>query len=500
MAIACYLYGSDGLPEHKDIKYDIDLIDIEAAFLEGKLPKPVYIEFPPGLLETGIITKDESKTKCIKLLNGMYGDPQSALQFFKVYVNHMKEKGGYMQSRMDPSVLYKKNSDGVTTLIAVMHVDDTLLVGTKDAIEDYKTVVKDRFGYTEEGFHKHLGVWYQRLNDENGETIVVASMPDNINGIISTYEDHIGKEVKTSNTPGSPGLSMQKNEDETIDAKMYRRIVGQIMYVVCKILPEASNAARELARHFANPGKLHWVELGKLVGYLKKNREDIKLTYRKPKEMRVVVMSDSNFATNQDDRRSVSGGLHTLGGVLCNWLSKTQGLVTRSSTEAEYVAATLNASELKFMQMFLEEVFFVKTPGLILEDNMACIYLIRNKKVGERTKAIQVRMHWIREAFEKEEFNIDYVKTDQNESDIGTKNVDEKLQSKFSDRLRNGKLRIYQDWENIMKHFEVDGHQNGEAVVLDHGRQSDIPMNQVLSDDDTSRDNDEDLYYPVGDT
>ena len=36
-------------------------------------------------------------------------------------------------------------------------------------------------------------------------------------------------------------------------------------------------------------------------------------------------------------------------------------MVTRSSTEAEYVAAVLNASELKFMQMFLEKVFYVTT-------------------------------------------------------------------------------------------------------------------------------------------
>ena len=46
-------------------------------------------------------------------------------------------------------------------------------------------------------------------------------------------------------------------------------------------------------------------------------------------------------------------------------------------------------------------------------------------------------MHWIREAFEKEELTIDYVKSEENESDIMTKNVTEQLQKKFSERLRN---------------------------------------------------------------
>ena len=85
--------------------------------------------------------------------------------------------------------------------------------------------------------------------------------------------------------------------------------------------------------------------------------------------MRVGTLTDSNYGSP----KSVSGGIQTLGGSITNWLSKSQSMVTRSSTEAEYVAAVLNASELKFMQMFLNEVFYVTTPGIMLEDNMGCI-------------------------------------------------------------------------------------------------------------------------------
>ena len=64
----------------------------------------------------------------------------------------------------------------------------------------------------------------------------------------------------------------------------------------------------------------------------------------------------------------------------------------------------------------------------MLEDNMGCIFLIRNKQMGSRTNAIQIRMHWIREAFEIEELTVDYVKSEENESDIMTKHVTEHLQ------------------------------------------------------------------------
>jgi len=117
--------------------------------------------------------------------------------------------------------------------------------------------------------------------------------------------------------------------------------------------------------------------------------------------------------------------------------------------------------------MFLEEVFYVTTPGIMLEDNMGCIFLIRNKQMGSRTKAIQIRMHWIREAFEKEELTVDYVKSEENESDIMTKNVTEPFQEKFSKRLRNGTLRIYEQWNPNIHKLLVFRSLIGKPVMSD---------------------------------
>jgi hypothetical protein len=48
---------------------------------------------------------------------------------------------------------------------------------------------------------------------------------------------------------------------------MYRRIVDKIMFLVVKIFQEGANAARELARHFSNPGPMHWEKLERYVRY-----------------------------------------------------------------------------------------------------------------------------------------------------------------------------------------------------------------------------------------
>jgi hypothetical protein len=39
-------------------------------------------------------------------------------------------------------------------------------------------------------------------------------------------------------------------------------------------------------------------------------------------------MVDSNYATNIDDRGSVTGAIFTVGGAIMNWSSLTQGCVT----------------------------------------------------------------------------------------------------------------------------------------------------------------------------
>jgi hypothetical protein len=123
-------------------------------------------------------------------------------------------------------------------------------------------------------------------------------------------------------------------------------------------LIEGSNAAREFARQFGNPNDLHWLELGRFVAYLKCHQEEVKLTYLKPKALRFLSNVDSNYATDKETRRSVSGAIHTIGGTIVNWLSKTPQSVTLSSKEAEYVSLCTGAQETTFIQILLREIAF----------------------------------------------------------------------------------------------------------------------------------------------
>jgi hypothetical protein len=432
--------------------WTVECLDIEAAFLEGDIDEPIYIEFPDGMDDLGFVTTEEMQSNCIELRKSMYGNVDAALRFFRTLKEHLTVHIGMRNSQSDPCVFYLKDDDGKTRLIVASHVDDCIMVGPKHVIEQFKLDVKTRFNITDLGtLTKHLGIWYEWKKDDNGEKYIVATMPKLVKEIIESFEDHMGREAKISSVPGTPGetLPKAKEEEEALNPEKYRSIVGKIMYLVTKIFVEGSNPARELSKHFQKPIQEHWKELERFVGYLKGNETNIKITYRKPRELRPIAMVDSNYATNTDDRRSVTGAIFTVGGTVTNWISKTQGSVTLSSSEAEYVAIATAAQEVRFTQQLLGEIMTCINPAIIYEDNTGAIFLVKNQQVGQRTKHISIRAHFIRDLWSEGYLDVQFVRSEDNESDICTKNVTEKILTIFSPHIREGTLRCWRNWMEL---------------------------------------------------
>ena len=124
----------------------------------------------------------------------------------------------------------------------------------------------------------------------------------------------------------------------------------------------------------------------------------------------MIAFVDSNFATDVNDRRSTTGYIITLGGSIISWKSKKQGSTTLSSTEAEYVALSQCACELKFLVMSLKEIRKrIKLPIILREDNTGAIFLTNNDVMSQRTKHIDTRYHFVRELVAKGELIVKYI-------------------------------------------------------------------------------------------
>ena len=91
----------------------------------------------------------------------IYGNVDAALRFYRTYARHLIDEMGMTRSKVDACLFYLKDSKGQVQLISSCHVDDTLLVGTRESIDLFKELLKKRFKLKEMGtLKKHLGLIY----------------------------------------------------------------------------------------------------------------------------------------------------------------------------------------------------------------------------------------------------------------------------------------------------------------------------------------------------
>ena len=408
-------------------------LDVEAAFLEGKLAIPMYLLIPKIMVTLGFISEEDYEKSCIELGKGMYGNVDAALKFFIELTEILvSDAVGMTQSKADPCVFYKKDDNGFPICIVVATVDDCLIAGKPDDIKELMDQVESRFKITRDDEVKlHLGVTYDWKRDDDGNMMVTCTMVKKCKDIVDCFEKHVGAEVPVYSTPGKPHSVLSKNLEEVVDIDMYRSLVGKIMFFATKVGPTICHAVRDLAAHMSNPGKPHWEALRRLVGYMKGMK--LKgMALHKPNQLRNVSACDADYAKCPDTRKSIGGEIHTLGGCLTAFSSRGQNTVSMSSCESEYKSACSAAKEMKFQQMLLEEIAMVELPGIIFEDNRGTIFLVKNKQVSQRTKHIDVAAHFIREFCSSEigtgkvRGTIEKIDTKENPSDICTKNTDVK--------------------------------------------------------------------------
>ena len=107
-----------------------------------------------------------------------------------------------------------------------------------------------------------------------------------------------------------------------------------------------------------------------------------------------------------------------------------------SSTEVEYIAQTHAAKEGIWLRSFMKEIRGGEEKPLTIScDNQGAIVLAKDNKVHARTKHIDLRYHFIREAVEDGKIQVKYILMDDNISDIFTKHLPRPKFAKFMESL-----------------------------------------------------------------
>ena len=88
-----------------------------------------------------------------------------------------------------------------------------------------------------------------------------------------------------------------------------------------------------------SPKDSHWQE-GKIILRYVSGTKDFGIMYSTLENFKLIGYTDSDNGGSIDDRKSTSGYTFHFGTGVVSWDSKKQPIVTLSSAEAEYVAAT----------------------------------------------------------------------------------------------------------------------------------------------------------------
>jgi len=190
-------------------------VDIEAAFLNPTTSKPMFIEWPQGCVELGLITEKEKKEMVIRTDKGMYGSVDAAINWMRDFSNALTCGFNYeiRQSKADPCVFYHTR-DMELKMMIVIHVDDMIIAGEEPIVIKFKFDLKKHYTITDLGeLNVHLGVRYEWKTNENNERYLVSSMNEYANEIIKVYEDEFEK-TREFETPGYANEFIARNNEE----------------------------------------------------------------------------------------------------------------------------------------------------------------------------------------------------------------------------------------------------------------------------------------------
>ena len=111
-----------------------------------------------------------------------------------------------------------------------------------------------------------------------------------------------------------------------------------------------------------------------------------------------------------------------MGDSLVAWLSKKQGSISLSTTEAEYIAAVTYCTQVLWMIQTLEYLDLKYADPIPLHcDNTSAISVSKNPFLHSKTKHIPIKYHFLRDQVTNRVVQLNFIPSTEQIVDIFTK-------------------------------------------------------------------------------
>lgn len=397
-------------------KNDLEMakFDVKTAFLNGDIEEDLYMIQPQGFVS------EEHPDLVCRLKRSLYGLKQSPRCWNSKFVNFLRSFN--FEPIQSDNCVFIGNDDQEKVYLG-LYVDDGLLLSkSQKAIDKVLENLQSKFEVTVENTGHFVGMEIERNRQKKQVTI---SQTAYINKILKKF--HM-EEAKNSAIPAEPGLHLSGNKKATTDEFQdkvnqipYREAVGSLLFLARVSRPDIEYAVNRASQFLTNFSEEHWQAVKRIFRYLC-GTKNFGITYGSSgSEGNLTGFTDADYAGCLDTRRSTSGFVFMFHGGPVTWSSQRQGVVSLSTTEAEYIALAHGVKESIWLKNMFCQLGVTINCVSIFVDNQSAIKLANNPEFHKRTKHIEVRYHFTREVFERGDIDLIYINSKDQLADLFTK-------------------------------------------------------------------------------
>ncbi|GJT29631.1 putative ribonuclease H-like domain-containing protein [Tanacetum coccineum] len=343
-------------------------MDVNSAFLYGTIDMEVYMSQPPGFVDP------KFPKKVYKVVKALYGLHQAPRAWYAILSTFLL-KNRHRRGTIEKTLFIKKDKNDI--MLVQVYVDDIIFGSTKSQ-DKYVAEILKKFDFAS---------------------------------------------VKTASTLIETQKPLTKDEEAAdVDVHLYRSMIGSLIYFTT-FRPDIMFAVCACSRFQVTPKTFHLHDVKRIFRYLK-GKPKLGLWYPRVSSFDLESYSDSDYAGANLDRKSTTGGCQFLGRRLISWQCKKQTIVTTSTIEVEYVAAANCCGQVLWILNQMLDYGFNFMNTKIYIDNESTICIVKNPVFHSKTKHIEIRHHFIRDAYEKKLIQVLNIHVDDNVADLLTKAFD----------------------------------------------------------------------------
>lgn len=400
-------------------------MDVKTAYLHAPIDEDIYLEQPEGFESTSVT----GEKLVYKLKKSLYGLKQSGRNWYKLLNDHLGQNG--FERNLSDHCIYRKQA-GEDIIIVIIWVDDLIIAASSNKeLNRFKNSMKNKFNMKDLGRISHfLGIGFEQTNGK---------IKMSQKGYVMKMLERFGmSDCKPRTTPCElkveSGENDQDSSREVQNPREYREIVGSLIYAMTCTRPDISWIVSKLSQTLSSPKARDFVTAKHVLRYLK-GTSDYELCFQKTNcDLSLIAFSDSDWASSLNDRRSTSGYCFSLTeqGPVISWKSKKQPVVALSTCEAEYIGLANATQESMYLSQLLsgmDNKVYICTK--MYGDNQGAIVLTKNPVNRKRSKHIDVKYHFIRDAVNERKISIEYCSSEEMVADMLTKPVSKVRMLKF---------------------------------------------------------------------